>query len=379
MIKNYNIDDGNYQIFNKKYQVYSAVKKFPSYAIGCCSGRPSIIGAFYDKHMYNENMSGFPPVFVGVMEDVYVNNIGNFVRIEENDGDEIQFASFFQFSQEILKKALPVKDIQYHLDVDTALVLIRPGDHIFGHWLIDMIPRVWILKKSGFSRNVKFIVRQGIPNFAIEMLNIAGVYRRDIIEVDVRNTLLKIKNGIYVMNLRADQTVHTALGEFSSWWRDRVYSFYDNRSTLGNVKLPKRIYVSRRNWKKNAPNRRCINADFVEEYLRNKLNLFLFHPENYSFIDQVKIFSQAEIIFGEEGSGLHNSLFSPEDSIVVTLRNEKNLGLIQSGLCRSRNQIISAVFGDFLDKENPSRESDFIVGKERLEECMDCLKATGYL
>src|SRR5262245_41178165 len=60
-----------------------------------------------------------------------------------------------------------------------ALLLARPGDHIYGHWLIDIFPLVWLAKVQAGLR-VKYIVRDGVPDYAFAWLRAAQISSADI-------------------------------------------------------------------------------------------------------------------------------------------------------------------------------------------------------
>jgi len=80
----------------------------------------------------------------------------------------------------------------------------------------------------------------------------------------------------------------------------------------------KRLYVSR----KGAETRQLLNEDELLSMLETE---FKFRPilnENYSIIDQIRLYRHADIVMGPHGAGLANILFSDNPSLFVELFNE---------------------------------------------------------
>lgn len=67
---------------------------------------------------------------------------------------------------------------------DVAVLLARPGDNIYGHWLIDILPIVWLATRSGLRP--KFILREGTP-----CTRCSGCKRRDNPSPHLCFTILK--------------------------------------------------------------------------------------------------------------------------------------------------------------------------------------------
>src|SRR5438128_4830679 len=61
-----------------------------------------------------------------------------------------------------------------------ALLLAHPGDNIYGHWLIDLFPLVWLTRVLA-GLEVKYIVRANTPAYAMRWLEASGASKSDII------------------------------------------------------------------------------------------------------------------------------------------------------------------------------------------------------
>jgi capsular polysaccharide biosynthesis protein len=77
----------------------------------------------------------------------------------------------------------------------------------------------------------------------------------------------------------------------------------------------KRIYVSR----KSAATRQLVNEEELLSMLESE---FEFHPilnEDYTIIDQVAIYRDADIVIGPHGAGLTNTLFAESPSLLAEM------------------------------------------------------------
>ena len=95
-------------------------------------------------------------------------------------------------------------------------------------------------------------------------------------------------------------------------------------------KFPKRIYLSR----KKAINRRKFNEDEIIKILE-KYKFITVFPENYSIIDQITLFNNAEFIIGGTGAAFSNLLFCNNSCKIICLTNYKIMISIFSTIASS--------------------------------------------
>ena len=84
-----------------------------------------------------------------------------------------------------------------------------------------------------------------------------------------------------------------------------------------NIKAPeigKRIYVRR----ENASYRKILNeADLIESLRKNGFDII--NPHHFEIINQMKIFSNAEVIISPYGSNLSNIIFCKKGTKIVEI------------------------------------------------------------
>ncbi len=269
--------------------------------------------------------------------------------------DKKVLASDFQYSGNILK-TLSSSEISdgKKFTVERGVSLIRPGDHIYGHWLIDILPQVWMLEKHLANKSHSYIIRKGLPPFVYSLMSLMGIHQNRLIEVNPTTQLCAIEECYLVDNLRFDQNIHPAFAEYSDSLEKMV-----SRNLKGKNNH-KYIFISRGKWKNKNPNthRILLNAKEVEGFYRER-GFSIINPQELPIEEQISLFAEAKYIAGEDGSGLHNSMFS-KNATINCLKGEKNHSLIQASIDSHRGNKIGYVLG----KSNglvATRNSSFII------------------
>jgi hypothetical protein len=152
------------------------------------------------------------------------------------------------------------------------------------------------------------IIPSNLPKWKIESLRLLGYEPDDCIQWN--------RSRIKVKQLVVPSFRHGPNGLMSAtacrWLRQRMFS---NLPDLGSQQLSfsSRIYISR----PKTVGRHIINEDEVMEAL-TPFGFVAYTLENLSFSDQVRLFSQAEVVVSPHGAGLTNIIFA-ENLIVVEL------------------------------------------------------------
>ena len=84
--------------------------------------------------------------------------------------------------------------------------------------------------------------------------------------------------------------------------------------------FPRRIFIRR-----NSGTRTVVNAAEIERLLVER-GFSIIEPEKLNFVEQVEIFSRAEVIVGATGAAFANLIFcGPAARIVIMLSKDKNM------------------------------------------------------
>ena len=95
-------------------------------------------------------------------------------------------------------------------------------------------------------------------------------------------------------------------------------------------------------------------------------------PETLTVTEQIRRFRSADVVIGEQGSGLHNTAFSARGVRVLCLHSERAQYFAQAGLGHVRDQPTGFVFGRQLgDAARARNRRVFEIDVAALEQCLE--------
>jgi capsular polysaccharide biosynthesis protein len=204
------------------------------------------------------------------------------------------------------------------VDVTGLALLITGEAHlVYGHWLLDYLPRLWMVKKylRGLSPELTLLLPSDTPDFAKKLVSVffpdISIFYWDWLSED-----LYVENLLLPSMLHNSHIFHPVMNDFVS---DMI-----EYATL-KVKMPhdafhSRLFVSRRKFEESTSYRRELkNEEDIALRLESR-GFCRFYPEDFTWEEQVVAFSRARILVGEAGSAMHNAIFSPEGAATLSLR-----------------------------------------------------------
>lgn len=177
------------------------------------------------------------------------------------------------------------------------------------HWLIDCLTRLEGIEYYQAQTGIKptLIIHANPQEWQIESLKLLGYAPDDCIQWNGSSTKVK---KLIVPSFRREYNIISPTA--CQWLRQRLLSNLPNsHSTLS---LSPRIYLSR----PKSVGRNIINEDEVMAVLA-PLGFVAYTMEELSFADEIRLFSQAEIVIAPHGAGLTNMIFAPQNLIVIDL------------------------------------------------------------
>ena len=267
----------------------------------------------------------------------------------------------FRCGELIDEKTVRLADDKVIKKVPQAVInIMMPGMYIYGHWLIDLLPKLYLLQQQLNFSKCKIALPHDIPSYALDFLKMIGLDESMVLYFDPANEILECKVVILPTKCRIID---------GSWLAPYVGTMYDeiaSRIGVTDNNLPKRLYLSRRRLKKQF--RKLVNREEVSEMILSYGFTEIF-PEDYSLEEQLKLYKNAELMVGEFGSALHNSLFSSKDLKVISLQSSHIPLLVQWGICNIKGQSCSLIFGETTEIRR-SINSDFLIDLEMLDQAL---------
>jgi tetratricopeptide (TPR) repeat protein/capsular polysaccharide biosynthesis protein len=188
----------------------------------------------------------------------------------------------------------------------SVAVLSGLSGHIYFHWMVDILPRIELLRRSelNFNQIDYFLVNSTRLPFQRETLQQLGIPADKILESD------------QFPHLQATQLIVPSFAGYLGWLEPWAIQFLRQTFLTPEIKAksgyPKRIYISR----KNARHRRVLNETEVMEEL-SKYGFVSVELESLCFRDQVALFSRVQAIVAPHGSGLTNIIFCQKSAQIA--------------------------------------------------------------
>jgi hypothetical protein len=192
--------------------------------------------------------------------------------------------------------------------LDTACSLVNSWSKNYSHWILECLPRLegleYYREKTG--RKPILIIDPNPPKWKIESLKLLGYDPNDCIPWN--GARIKV-NRLIVPSFRREEYFPISPAA-CQWLRQRLLSNLPDVGSKEHSFSP-RIYISRA----EATGRQVTNEDDVLAALK-PFGFVAYTPEIMSFADEVRLFSQAEIVVAPHGSGLANIVFAQNLKVI---------------------------------------------------------------
>jgi capsular polysaccharide biosynthesis protein len=168
----------------------------------------------------------------------------------------------------------------------------------YGHWLVDVLPRVHLLKKSGwFDRVNWFVVPNYRHDFQKDSLKLLGIREEQII---LGSDQLHITADV-VISSSAPRGVRSYL--MPQWLAEFHRSSYLNQIPA-TARYAPRVYISRR----DGTTRKVLNEEKFIELLK-KYNFQIIELSKLSFIEKINLFHHARVLVSVVGAAFSNLVY----------------------------------------------------------------------
>lgn len=178
----------------------------------------------------------------------------------------------------------------------------------FAHWLMDCLPKLALLES--LKGNLKFIIPDEPPSYLVDSLKILGIQESQMVRIKEESILVE-----ELIFCHASQKAGRPSKIHLLTVRDRLIA-----SSIGNQNrclTPRRIYVSRAHSSRNL-----VNEDEVLKVLAD-FSFESIHCENMSLLEQINIFSKAEVVLAPHGAGIYNQIFCNPGAIIIEIYNKE--------------------------------------------------------
>lgn len=193
------------------------------------------------------------------------------------------------------------------LDLSATSAFLLGGCANYCHWLLDYLPRLALYDRA----DIPLLVNMPVTSFQRQSLELLGIAESRLICLDYPRTY-RVRHLFYP-SIASSSIVppHAFRPEIVAWLRKRF------RDVAGGGQGHRKLFISRAR-ESDAYRRRLLNhAEVIA--VAQRMGFEIIEPQTLSFLDQIRLFSQAAVICGAHGAGLANIVFAPEDARVVEL------------------------------------------------------------
>lgn len=226
---------------------------------------------------------------------------------------------------------------------EPVLLVFGPGSNVYGHWLLDFMPRIVIARQLMGATADDFVLPlpSDTPDWVVRMIH-------TFCGIDPGRFRYYSRNDDLVICRRAclPSYAHSGTpGDYAP--HPLMRTFYDQFGNPGAPRTKRRICLSRRDQERHTLGvRRIFEQRETMERMAVARGFEIVQPEQLSFPEQVELFRSAKCILGEHGSGMHAAVFADPGTIVATVgawnRHQFNIASAfgQRSICMMRHQVI---------------------------------------
>ncbi|MEH7492520.1 glycosyltransferase family 61 protein [Neobacillus niacini] len=197
-----------------------------------------------------------------------------------------------------------------YLPERVAVITFQVSFNYF-HWMFDVLPRLELLRQSGFLFD-RIVINRGkhyredYCQFQDESLQLLGISKDQLLEVDAQTHLLAKE---LIVSSPTSNTAHVSKNVCQFLRREFL-----EKGSISKGTGYERIFISR----EDARHRPLLNENEVfnvlEKYGFKKVKL-----STLSFIEKIKLFQSAKVIVSPHGAGLTNIVFCTPATKVIEL------------------------------------------------------------
>lgn len=248
--------------------------------------------------------------------------------------------------------------------LEKAIYLITPeAKGNYYHWMIDLLPRLLLIKKNNLS---DFSERSVILHFppksyeaeTLDLLNISG---ENVVRIQPFE--LVVVKDLVVANYYSNER------NFPKWKKTLLKEFKELVTTTNSSETEyKKVYL----YRGNQRIRRLIQEEDLVKILRGR-GFKIVDPQKLRLVEQIQILKQARIVVSIHGAALTNIVFCEKGSSVIELRSIHNSPEHYSSIARAYElnfDTVSLPPARIKKKRHCANREDLLITAESLKVLM---------
>lgn len=232
------------------------------------------------------------------------------------------------------------------------------------HWLWEALTKLIILKKE-FPQALLILPKSYLKiDFVMKSLAALG-FNQNNIKIIPKKSHLRLKNLAFIPCINISTKGYYNFLRFNEVAL-ALTSFYEMQF---KTNFGKNIYISRNNPEKSVP--RCVENEKELTQMLTKFGFKTVYMENFSFLEQLSIITNAKFILASHGAGITNFMFCKPDSYLFEMVNEKWAKTCFAEMCeRQKTNYYRFSCSEVSDDRKNMELRDIKVNVENLEKIL---------
>ena len=260
------------------------------------------------------------------------------------------------------------------LGVENGILLVGRGWDSYAHWLFDFLPKLGFLAQRPSYENWPILVDDGLYDQQKEAVRLLVGPDREIVSLKAHRAYrlgqVVTMSDFSSMRQQSYRPFASPSGNEAAiappaveFLRHRVGAQYES-----GIHARRRLYVSRKHQTKF---RRLENEQDVET-LCIRHGFEVVYPEQLRFAEQVRLFSQAQVIVGPGGSNMANTVFAPQGARVLILacRSPRINYYFFANLAQQCGHRLAYVLGHTTGRHSLGYQNDYAVSLAELDSAL---------
>jgi capsular polysaccharide biosynthesis protein len=335
-----------------------SVPPSPRFVFGECTQE---LMARYYRENYTAPVGLYTASNVGVFGEallIHGNTMLACDELEMTVGDLAAYRARYQAARGLLRP---------RMEAGQCVLLLGRGFGIYGHWLVDFLPKLFLLHQAGHDlMRLRYLVPRNAPKFGIDLLELLGITAEKRIAYHPDFELLCADQLLVPTMARSSSRTSSLFRQAVEFVTALIWRRNARPLVAGDTQ---RIFISR--GRAGRPARNLLNRQQIER-TAGAAGFRIVHPEQMSLLDQFAMFDNARQIVGEYGSALHAAIFARPGATVCALRGTGSeiAGFLQSGIGAALDLPTGYVFGPTIAGD---RRDSFSVSEAALQSCIDLI------
>ena len=247
-------------------------------------------------------------------------------------------------------------------EIETPCIFLG-GDENYAHWLTRYLMRLALVENECTFAELPLLTVEDLKPFQLDSLALLGINDDRLIKIP-RHSMIRVTEIVVPTCLRLDGR---SIEVGTRWLRQKFLS----EESVSPPAPRSRLFISRR----DAPSRYMTNEEEISRAL-SKLGFQTLKLSEYSFRDQIRMFSNAEIVVAPHGAGLANMIFAPKDCVLFEIVSEpianmNEFRVIAQVLGQSVTTVNCQSFEIHPGATNPAAQHDFTLDAAALMETVE--------